>query len=240
MRLAPRRTGGANLAGGPLSSTGPFGKAANETGPSASGERSPAEDSRGCDPWRAAGSGAGLAWIFFVNVPFAYSRLCWPRDCCPRVSAADELQSLRCGRRGSVTAGLVLLVYGLVNTNQYAWGSFRTIGELFGAAILLGLFVLIQADPQSNLSYRFGSFAIADIRLQYGGGSAGHAPIRRVLLLTLYMQQVLGFSPIQAGFAYVPFTIGIMITSIAGSVLVNRVGVKWLLAMGLLIVTVGI
>ncbi len=58
--------------------------------------------------------------------------------------------------------------------------------------------------------------------------------------LTLYMQQVLHFSPIQAGFAYVPFTVGIIVSSALGAILVNRIGVKWLLVAGLLVMSAGL
>jgi EmrB/QacA subfamily drug resistance transporter len=185
--------------------------------------------------------GPGWRWVFFVNVPIGILAILLAPRLLSESRSQDQTRSYDVMGAVTVTAGLVLMVYAMVNTTTYGWGSARTILELFGAAILLGAFVLIEA--------RFAAQPLVPLRIfRYRtiSGSNIVAILLGMLLfavfffLTLYMQQVLGFSPIQAGFSYVPFTVGIMVTSIVGTILVNRVGVKWLLAAGLLIVAVGI
>ncbi|HZT96235.1 MAG TPA: MFS transporter [Chloroflexota bacterium] len=185
--------------------------------------------------------GPGWRWVFFVNVPIGIiSVLLAPRLL---TESRDEntTRSFDIAGAVTVTAGLVLLVYAMVNTNTYGWGSARTVLELAGAVALLAVFVAIEA--------RFASRPLVPMRI-FGSRSLSGANLVSLLLgmmlfavfffLTLYMQQVLRFSPLQAGFSYIPFTVGIMISSTLGSVAINRVGVKWLLAAGLLISSAGI
>jgi EmrB/QacA subfamily drug resistance transporter len=185
--------------------------------------------------------GPGWRWVFFVNVPIGILAIVLAPRLLSESRADDQGRSYDVMGAVTVTAGLVLMVYAMVNTSTYGWGSARTLLELAGAAILLGAFVLIEArfakQPLVPLRiFRFRTISGANIV----GILLGMLLFAVFFFLTLYMQQVLGFSPIQAGFAYVPFTLGIMVTSIAGTILVNRVGVKWLLAAGLVIVAVGI
>jgi predicted MFS family arabinose efflux permease len=135
-----------------------------------------------------------------------------------------------------VTAGLVLLVYALVNTNTYAWSSARTIGELIGAGALLALFVAIEA--------RFAARPLVPLGI-FRSRTLSGANIVALLLglgifavfyfLTLYMQQVLGFSPLRTGVAYLPITMGFIVIAGIAAPLITRVGVKWPLVAGMLI-----
>jgi EmrB/QacA subfamily drug resistance transporter len=185
--------------------------------------------------------GPGWRWVFFVNLPigvlaaFLAPRLLAESRDDESTRSYDVLGAL------SVTAGLVLLVYAMVNTTQYAWSSSRTIGELFVAAMLLVAFVTIEA--------RFASHPLVPLRIFRSRTLSGANVVALLVgltlfavffFLTLYMQQVLHFTPIQAGFAYVPFTVGIIVSSALGAVLVSRIGVKWLLIAGLLVMSAGL
>jgi EmrB/QacA subfamily drug resistance transporter len=185
--------------------------------------------------------GPGWRWVFFVNLPIGLLAAA----VAPRLLAEsrDEDRSRSYDVMGAltVTAGLVLLVYAMVNTNQYGWGSGRTIGELIASAVLLLAFVTIES--------RFASSPLVPLRIFRSRTLSGANVVALLVgltlfavffFLTLYMQEVLHFSPIQAGFAYVPFTVGIIVASGLGAVLVGRFGVKWLLMAGLVVMSAGL
>jgi predicted MFS family arabinose efflux permease len=139
-----------------------------------------------------------------------------------------------------VTAGLILLVYALVNTNQYGWGSARTIGELIGAGALLVSFLAIEA--------RFAAHPLVPLQIFRSRTLSGANGVALLLglsifaviyFLSLYMQQVLGFSPLQTGVAYLPFTMGFIVAAGVLSSLINRTGVKWPIAIGMLVTGAG-
>lgn len=179
--------------------------------------------------------GPGWRWVFFVNVPVGILTAVLA----PRLIAEsrDEDRSRSYDVLGSVTvtAGLVLLVYTLVNTTQYGWTSARTIGELAGAAALLVLFLAIEA--------RFAAHPLVPLRLFRSRTLSGANVVALMLglsifavfyFLTLYMQQVLGFSPLKTGFAYLPITFGFIVAAAVLSSLISRIGVKWPLVIGML------
>jgi EmrB/QacA subfamily drug resistance transporter len=185
--------------------------------------------------------GPGWRWVFFVNLPIGLLAAA----VAPRLLAEsrDENRTRSYDVMGAltVTSGLVLLVYAMVNTNQYGWGSFQTIGGLVGAAVLLLAFVTIETS--------FATQPLMPLRIFRSRTLSGANVVALLVgltlfsvffFLTLYMQQVLRFSPIQAGFAYVPFTVGIIVSSALGAVLVGRFGVKWLLMAGLLVMSAGL
>jgi EmrB/QacA subfamily drug resistance transporter len=185
--------------------------------------------------------GPGWRWVFFVNVPIGIvTALLTTRLL---AESRDENRSRTYDILGtvSVTSGLILLVYALVNTSRYGWGSARTIGELLGAAALLVLFVAIEA--------RFAAHPLVPLRIFRSWTLSGANVVALLVglslfavffFLTLYMQQVLRFTPLQAGVAYLPFTVGIIVASGVGAALVTRTGVKWLLVGGLLVMAVGL
>ncbi len=185
--------------------------------------------------------GPGWRWVFFVNLPIGLLAAA----VAPRLLAEsrDENRTRSYDVMGAltVTSGLVLLVYAMVNTNQYGWGSFQTIGGLVGAAVLLLAFVTIETS--------FATQPLMPLRIFRSRTLSGANVVALLVgltlfsvffFLTLYMQQVLRFSPIQAGFAYVPFTVGIIVSSALGAVLVGRFGVRWLLMAGLLVMSAGL
>jgi predicted MFS family arabinose efflux permease len=179
--------------------------------------------------------------VFFVNVPIGILTAVLTMRLLSESRSDDRSRSYDVMGSVSVTAGLVLLVYALVNTNTYGWGSGRTIGELAGAVLLLGLFLAIEA--------RFAARPLVPLRIFRSSTLSGANVVALLVglslfavffFLTLYMQQVLRFTPLQAGFAYLPFTVGIVVASGVGAALVTRTGVKWLLAVGLFVMAAGL
>jgi predicted MFS family arabinose efflux permease len=139
-----------------------------------------------------------------------------------------------------VTSGLATAVFAITQANAYGWSSAKTFG-LFGlAAAVLAAFVAVELRSADPLM----SFSIFRIKTVAGANAAGFilstATMAMFLMLTLYMQQVLGFSPMQTGVAYLAVAVSVIVWSAVASSLVTKVGVKPVLVAGMAIVTVGL
>jgi predicted MFS family arabinose efflux permease len=126
----------------------------------------------------------------------------------------------------TVTAGLVVLVYAIVKAQAFGWGSARTIGLGAAAVALLVAFVAIErrsAAPLMRLSiFRVRALAVADVALLLvASGMFG-----MFYFASLYVQEILGFSPLKAGFAFLPVTAGIIVGSGTAQFFVRRIGVR--------------
>jgi EmrB/QacA subfamily drug resistance transporter len=184
--------------------------------------------------------GPGWRWVLFVNVPFSAIALVGillllQRERRPmRLAGFDALGALL------VTGGMLLLVYALVKAPSVGWGTARTIAELAAAAVILGAFVaheLRVAHPLVPLSIlRIRGVAAADATQMVAVG--GFIPM--FFFLTLYMQTVLGYSPIQTGVAYLPLTGGFIVASAIASQLFARIGTKPVVVVGAVIASGGL
>jgi predicted MFS family arabinose efflux permease len=140
----------------------------------------------------------------------------------------------------SVTAGLALLVYGLVNTVDAGWGSSETLLILAGALVLLAIFVAVESRSKAPLM----PFSIFRLRTLSGanivGLLVGMSLFSMFFFISLYVQQVLGYEPLEAGLAYLPLSILIILSAGAASQLVTRVGFKPTLIAGMLLISAGL
>jgi EmrB/QacA subfamily drug resistance transporter len=181
--------------------------------------------------------GIGWEWVFWVNVPIGLAAAAIS----PMLLA--ESRSTAAGRHFdfagafSVTAGLSLLVYTLVDANDAGWGSARTIGLFALSAALLAAFVVIERRAPSPLM----PFRIFRLRTLTGanvvGLLLGASLFSMFFYISLYMQQVLGYSAIHAGLSYLPLAISIIISAGIASQLVTRVGFKSVMATGMLLIS---
>jgi EmrB/QacA subfamily drug resistance transporter len=179
------------------------------------------------------------SWIFFVNVPvgvaafFLAPRLLQEsRD--TTVKSFDALGAVL------VTAGLVSLVYAITQSGTYGWGSARTIGVIAAAATLIVGFVLWERRHAEPLM-RFGILRTKTVAgANVGGLILGTATFSMFLMLTLYMQQVLGYSPMKTGVAYLAVAGSAILWSAVAAQLVTRVGVKPVLVAGMIALTSGL
>ena len=178
-------------------------------------------------------------WIFFVNAPVA-------------VAAMASTPLLLAESRGAaakrfdvlgavlVTAGLATAVFAITQANTYGWSSAKTFGLFAGAVTMLTAFVAVEVRSGDPLM----SFSIFRIKTVAGANAAGFilstATMAMFLMLTLYMQQVLGFSPMQTGVAYLAVAVSVIVWSAVASSLVTKVGVKPVLVAGMAIVTAGL
>jgi EmrB/QacA subfamily drug resistance transporter len=138
------------------------------------------------------------------------------------------------------TGGMLLLVFGLVRAPVDGWGASATIGVLAGAAALLALFAVNEARSRNPLVplaiFRIRGLPAADATQVIA--MAGFYSV--FFFLTLYMQNVLGFSPTRAGLAYVPVAAMVAVSAGAGTVLITRTGTRPLIVGGAVIAAGGV
>ncbi len=184
-------------------------------------------------------SGIGWEWIFFVNIPIGVLAV---YIAVTHVADSHDPDAAGVDWAGLVTfsGSLFLLVYALVQGNEKGWGSTEIVALLTAALALLVVFVLVerhQRRPMLDLSlFRRPAFAGASIVAFALSGSF----FSMFLYLTLYLQDVLGYSPIQAGLRFLPSTLlSFAVAPIAGRLSV-RVPVRLLLGSGLVLIGVGL
>jgi len=178
-------------------------------------------------------------WIFFVNVPVGLMGF---------VAAPFLLQESRDARvkrfdlPGAVlvTAGLSSLVYGITEAGRNGWLEARTIAVFVGAVALLVGFVAWELRHQEPLM-RFGIFQTRTVSgANVAGFIMGTALFSMFLMLTLYMQQVLGYSPMKTGVAYLAVAGTAIVWSAVAAQLVTRLGVKPVLVVGMTMLSGGL
>ena len=183
--------------------------------------------------------GAGWRWVLFVNVPVCAVVIIGARKVLPadRAAGVKDIDVL-----GAIlpTASALTFVYALVNAPNVGWSSARTILELAAAAALMVGFVvneLRRSHPLFPLSiFRIKGLAAADATQVIA--QAGFLSL--FFFITLYMQTVLHMSPIEAGAAYIPVTIGVGISSGISTQLLPRIGSRPLITAGTLIGAAGV
>ena len=183
--------------------------------------------------------GPGWRWVMFVNpiacaviIPAALAVL--PHDRPAAASAKfDLLGSLL------ATGGVLALVFALVQAPDQGWGAARTWWELAGAGVLLAAFgvnELITRDPLLPL----GIFRTRDLLAANVTGFVGFSGLLAMFyFLTLYMQNVLGYSPVEAGVAYLPLTFAVGVSAGIGAKLLTKIGSRPVIVAGALISAAG-
>jgi EmrB/QacA subfamily drug resistance transporter len=183
-------------------------------------------------------SGLDWQWIFLVNIPLGIACIWITRT---YVRESRDPAARRVDLPGQITlgSGLFLLVLGLLRGNEEGWGSTPIVAALAGAVVLLAAFVAIEArvkEPMLPLAlFRNPSFAGAQV-----AALAISATFFAIFLyVTLYLQQVLGLSAIEAGLVYLPATLVIFVVSGATSTLAEKISARAMIGFGLTLVAVG-
>jgi EmrB/QacA subfamily drug resistance transporter len=181
----------------------------------------------------------GWEWIFFVNVPIGITAMVLTERKIVNVFAKDP-EPVDVPGLVTFSAALFLLIFGLIRGNPEGWGSPVILGCLIGAAVLLAAFVLIEhrsTHPMLDLKL-FRKPAFNGVSAVAFALSAGMFAM--FLYLTIYMQGVLDFSPLEAGLRFLPLTVlGFVVAPISGS-LSHRVPIRILLGCGLTLVGIGL
>jgi EmrB/QacA subfamily drug resistance transporter len=175
------------------------------------------------------------SWIFFVNVPVGIAAaLLAP------ALLAESRADLGHGHfdllgAASATSGLMLLVYALTRATTDGWGAPLTVGLLAGSAALLALFVVVEGRSQWPLLplrlFRLTTLAASNVAMAI----IGAVTFSQFFVLTLYVQDVLHYTPVQSGVAFVAFAGTVVIVSNVAQLIVGRFGVRATLTAGFLI-----
>jgi EmrB/QacA subfamily drug resistance transporter len=179
------------------------------------------------------------SWIFFVNVPVGATALLLTPFLLSESRDAN-IRSFDVPGAVLVTGGLSSLVYAITQAGNVGWLAGRTIGTFAAAVLLIAAFVVWEqrhAEPLMRLGiFRIRTVAGANV----AGFILGTALFSMFLMLTLYMQNVLGYSPLQAGVAYLAVAGGAIVWSALAAQLVTRLGVKPVLVAGMTSLTAGL
>jgi EmrB/QacA subfamily drug resistance transporter len=178
-------------------------------------------------------SGLSWPWIFYVNVPVGALVLAVS----PRLLSESraDVQERRFDAAGAVaiTGGLMLLVYTMTRATEHGWATRATIGLLAVSGVLIASFFVIEARSKAPLLplriLRLRTLAASNVSALIAGGVI----VSQFLLITLYLQQVLHYSPIKTGVAYIALTLTIIVFATVTQALVTRVGVRRVLPAGL-------
>jgi EmrB/QacA subfamily drug resistance transporter len=175
----------------------------------------------------------GWRWVLFVNVPIGAVLLVGAiRSLTDSRGTVSGIRSLDLPGAVTVTAGLASLVYGIVTTDTHAWSSAHTVVLLVVGAALLLTFVGIE----SRASHPLVPLPIFVSRSLSGANGVslllGAALTSFIFFMSLYLQQVNGYSPLKAGMALLPPTIGSLTASLVAGKLVGRIGPRVLLTIG--------
>jgi EmrB/QacA subfamily drug resistance transporter len=182
----------------------------------------------------------GWSWIFFVNVPVAVAAIALTPFLLRESRADLQHRHFDLAGAASVTSGLMLLVYGLTRATTDGWSSPVTLGLLGGAAALIAAFVVIESRSRSPLLplriFRLRALSAANVTMAL----VGAVTFSEFFVLTLYVQDVLHYSAVQSGVAFVAFALSVVVASNLAQAVIARIGVRVTLMIGLALATISV
>jgi EmrB/QacA subfamily drug resistance transporter len=179
-------------------------------------------------------------WIFFVNVPVGVAIVFAALRLVPNSRRENALRHFDLAGATAVTSGLVVLVYAIVEASSWGWASAKTLGVAALGLALLAAFVAIERRSPAPLVrlglFRLRSLATANgVFLLIAGGL-----FAMFFFASLYLQDILGYSPLTTGVAFLPVTAGIAIGATISQQLIGRVGLRPVLLTGMLMAGAGL
>jgi EmrB/QacA subfamily drug resistance transporter len=183
--------------------------------------------------------GLGWEWIFFINVPIGIAAIALTELKLENVSATDA-QPIDWAGLVTFSLSLFGLIFGLIRGNAEGWGSAQILASLIGAVVLMGAFILIESRRENAMLdlklFRVPSFG--GVSIVAWALSAGMFAM--FLYQTLYIQDVLGFSPLEAGVRFLPITLLSFIVAPLSAKASARIPVRVLMGSGLILVGLGL
>ena len=182
-------------------------------------------------------SALSWSWIFFINVPVG-ALVVALSPWLLRESRADlRHRHFDVAGAATITGGLMVLVYAMTRATQHGWGTAQTIGLLAASAALVAAFFVVELRSKAPLLplriFRLRTLSASNL----SGLLMGGAIFSQFFLLTLYMQEVLHYSAIKTGVAYIGLTLSIIGFSAVSQALVTRIGIRRVLPVGLALST---
>jgi EmrB/QacA subfamily drug resistance transporter len=214
-----------------------------------------AERTKALGVWSAIAAGGGAVglvlgglltetlswrWVFFINLPIGIAAALLALRFIPNSKAEDEPDTADVAGAITVTGGLLVLVYGIVKAPAYGWASGRTIGLGLAALALLVAFVVIELRSKAPLIrlgiLRLRSLSSSNVAMLFVASGL----FAMFYFAGIYLQEIRHYGPLKAGFAFVPFTFGIVIGAVASQQLIKRIGIRNVVTIGLAMGTLGL
>jgi EmrB/QacA subfamily drug resistance transporter len=175
----------------------------------------------------------GWSWIFFINLPVGALLLALAPVLVRESRAELDHRHFDVAGAVTITGGLMLVVYAMTRAAQHGWATASTIGLLSASAALIVAFVVVELRSQAPLLpmriFRLRTLAVSNATQLL----VAAALFSQFFLLTLYMQQVLHYSALKTGVAYITLTVSIVAFSAVSQSLVTRIGIRRVLPIGL-------
>ena len=185
-------------------------------------------------------SGLSWEWVLWVNVPVALIALALTPGIVPESRSEATTRHFDAAGAVAITAGLSVLAYALLDASSAGWGSTKIVSLLALSVVLIAAFILIESRSKAPLVplqiFRLRTLTGANIV----GLLLGASLFAMFFFISLYMQQVLHYSPIHAGLSYLPLALTIIVAAGFGGQLVTRFGFKPILASGMAIIAGGL
>jgi EmrB/QacA subfamily drug resistance transporter len=179
------------------------------------------------------------SWIFFVNLPVGLAVLGVSPWLVSESRAAFAHRHFDLAGASSITAGMMVLVYAITRASQHGWGNTLTVGMFAAAVALIAAFLAIEARSPAPLLplriFRLRTLSAANATMVLIGAAA----FAQFFLLSLYLQEVLHYSALQTGAAFITITVTIAAIANLGQKLTTRLGVRPVLSIGLLLTAAG-
>jgi EmrB/QacA subfamily drug resistance transporter len=179
-------------------------------------------------------------WVFFINLPIGIVASLLALRYIENATAEERPETADVAGATTVTGGLLVLVYAIVKAQAYGWGSWQTIALFAGAVVLLGAFVAVESRSRAPL-IRLGIFRVRSLTsanatmLLVGAGLFG-----MFFFASLYVQEILGYSPLEAGLAFLPVTAGIVVGAGIAQQGIRRLGVRPVTVTGMTVAAIGL
>jgi EmrB/QacA subfamily drug resistance transporter len=179
-------------------------------------------------------------WIFFVNVPVGAAIIFAALRWVPNSRQENALRHFDLAGAATVTGGLIAIVYAIVEASNWGWGSPKQLGVAALGVVLLAAFIAIERRSPAPLVrlelFRLRSLATGNgVFLLVAGGL-----FAMFYFASLYLQDILGYSPLTTGVAFLPVTLGIGIGATIAQKLIPRVGLRPVLLTGMLVSAAGL
>ena len=165
-------------------------------------------------------------WIFFINVPVGLAAIALAPVLLRESRAALDHRHFDLAGATTITAGLMLLVFALTRATTEGWGSASTLGLLAASAALVVAFVVVETRSAAPLLplriFRLPTLAAANVAMAI----VGAVTFSEFYVLSLYLQDVLGYSALQSGAAFLGFALTVVVASNVAQVVVSRLGIR--------------
>jgi EmrB/QacA subfamily drug resistance transporter len=182
----------------------------------------------------------GWEWVLWVNVPIGLAAAAIAPTLLAESRSESTNRTFDVAGAVSITAALSIFVYALVDANSAGWGSVQTIGLLGITALLFAAFIAIERRSSSPV-VPFRIFRIQTVTgANVVGLMIGASLFSMFFYISLYMQQVLGYSAIKTGLSYLPLALTIIVAAGVASQLTTKIGFKPVLAAGMVFIAAGL